>query len=327
MQEARTVALLQHPHIVRILDFDSRNGIPFLVMNYYPNGTVRSRYKKGQRVPLPVVIAFVKQAADALQYAHERKLIHRDIKPENMLIGAYDEILLGDFGIAVAAHSSMSMSTQVAFGTAPYMAPEQITGHARPASDQYALAITVYEWLCGERPFNAPSLPEIWAQHMMTPPSSLRARVPTIPADVEQVVMTALSKDPRQRFANVKAFATALETAAQPKSTFSSRGVEQTMLPVISPTIAASPLPSTRPTPQTPPYTEPVVMRQTTVGPVGTPSAPHRPQITWSDVPSPQPAPPRVDRARASARISWSEQSDTEPKKAKKKAFLKPWED
>ncbi len=212
--EAETIAKLIHPHIVRVLDFDVSNGIPFLVMDYCADGTLRKRHSKGERVPILTVVSYVQQVADALQYAHDQKLIHRDVKPENTLIGQRNTILLSDFGIAATAHSTSSMSTQVPVGTIPYMAPEQIQAQARPASDQYALGIIVYEWLCGARPFEG-SYTEIFAKHLMTPPPPLHQKVPTIPPDVEQVVLTALAKEPHQRFATVQAFATALEQACQ----------------------------------------------------------------------------------------------------------------
>ena len=102
-QEARTVAHLEHPHIVRILDFGVQEGTAFLVMSYAPNGTLRQRHPRGGRVPLPLVITYVRQIASALQYAHDLHIIHRDIKPENLLIGSKQEILLSDFGIALIA--------------------------------------------------------------------------------------------------------------------------------------------------------------------------------------------------------------------------------
>jgi serine/threonine protein kinase len=132
LAEARTIARLEHPHIIRILDFDVEQDIPFLVMSYASNGTLRQRYPKGTRLPLDVVLTYLKQAAAALQYAHDEKLVHRDIKPENMLMGRHNELLLSDFGIAVVAHSSRSQSTQEIMGTLSYMAPEQILGKPVP---------------------------------------------------------------------------------------------------------------------------------------------------------------------------------------------------
>src|SRR5207249_6407271 len=123
------------------------------------------------------------------------KLIHRDVKPENMLVGRRNEILLSDFGIAVVTQSSRYQSTQDVTGTISYMAPEQIQGKPRPASDQYSLGIAVYEWLCGDRPFHG-SFTELCTQHMFALPQPLSEKVSAISPDVEQVVLTALEKDP-----------------------------------------------------------------------------------------------------------------------------------
>jgi serine/threonine protein kinase len=212
-REAQTIASLIHPHIVRVLDFDVKDGVPFLVMDYAPNGSLRYRHPKGVPLPLPTIVSYVKQVADALQYAHNQKLIHCDVKPENMLLGRRNEVLLSDFGTAIIAQSSRYQGTQDMVGTIAYMAPEQIQAHPRPASDQYALGVVVYEWLCGEYPFQG-SFSEIAAKHTMMPPPSLRRKVPTLSPELEQVVMAALAKDPRQRFANVQGFAAALEQAS-----------------------------------------------------------------------------------------------------------------
>src|SRR5438876_1550642 len=151
--EARTIAHLNHPHIVRVFNFRMDGTTPFLVMEYAPEGTLRQAHPRGSIVPLTRVVLYVKQVAAALQHAHTAKLIHCDVKPENMLLRSRDEVLLSDFGIAAVAHSASSLKTQDQFGTPQYMAPEQIQGKPRPASDQYALGVVVYEWLCGRPPF------------------------------------------------------------------------------------------------------------------------------------------------------------------------------
>ncbi len=154
--EARTMARLTHPHIIRVLEFGVEDSIPFLIMEYAPNGTLRQCNPKGSRVPLDIVVSYVKQVADALQYIHTQKLIHRDVKPESMLLGRHNEVLLAEFGIAIIAQSTRSQQTQQtqeAAGSVAYMAPEQLMGKPRPASDQYALAVVTYEWLCGDPPF------------------------------------------------------------------------------------------------------------------------------------------------------------------------------
>ncbi|QBD81651.1 hypothetical protein EPA93_39050 [Ktedonosporobacter rubrisoli] len=213
--EARTVAHLIHPHIVRVLEFGIDNSTPFLVVDYAPNGTLRKRYPSGTLLPLAAIVSYVRQAADALQYAHEQRIIHRDVKPENMLLGRRNELLLSDFGIALVAQSARYNSTQSMqelAGTIAYMAPEQIQAQAGPASDQYSLAIIVYEWLCGARPFQG-SFAEVAVKHTLVSPPPLRERVPELSEAIEKVVLQALAKDPKQRFPDITAFATALEQA------------------------------------------------------------------------------------------------------------------
>ncbi|HEX6777247.1 MAG TPA: protein kinase [Ktedonobacterales bacterium] len=213
--EASTIARLSHPHIVRLLEFATDEGTPFLVLDYAPGGTLRERHPRGTPLPVETILPYVRQACDALYYAHEEKLIHRDVKPENLLLSADGQVLLSDFGIATVAQSSHSQSTQEALGTITYMAPEQIQGKPRPASDLYALGIIVYEWLTGYPPFSG-SFGEIATQHLFAPPP-LRERVPELSEDVQDMLSIALAKDPHQRFANARAFATALEEATQEK--------------------------------------------------------------------------------------------------------------
>jgi serine/threonine protein kinase len=215
--EARTIARLVHPHIVRILDYGVEGTTPFLVMDYAPHGTLRKQHPKGTILPLSTIVSYVAQIADALQYAHDQKVIHRDVKPENMLIGRRNEVLLSDFGIALVAQSSHYLSTQGLqdlAGTIAYMAPEQIQAQAGPNSDQYSLGIVVYEWLSGMRPFQG-AFTEVAVKHTLVPPPSLRKIVPALSPQVEEVIMTSLDKDPQRRFANAQAFAVALAEAWQ----------------------------------------------------------------------------------------------------------------
>ncbi len=215
--EARTLATLVHPHIIRLLDFGVEGSTPFLVLDYAPNGSLRTRLLARTPLPLATVLPLVRQVAEALHYAHEQKLIHRDVKPENLLLGRNNEVLLTDFGIATVAQNTSQQRTEGVAGTAAYMAPEQLQGKPRPASDLYSLGVVVYEWLTGERPFRGGPI-EVATQQILTPPPPLREKVPTLPAAVEQVVLTALAKDPRERFGSVRAFATALEQAARPEA-------------------------------------------------------------------------------------------------------------
>ena len=213
LREARTIAHLQHPHIVRVLEFGFQDQTPFLVMEYTPNGTLRTQHPKGTRLSLEQVVSYVKQIAPALDYAHQQRVIHRDVKPENMLLNTNDEVVLSDFGIAVVQHSIDSLSTQNPAGTPLYMAPEQIKGKPTAASDQYALGVLVYEWLCGEPPFRG-SLFEVFSQHLHVAPPGLCDRIPSLPPAVEDAVFGALAKEPQARFVTVQDFAGVLENVS-----------------------------------------------------------------------------------------------------------------
>ncbi|HEY1354215.1 MAG TPA: protein kinase [Ktedonobacteraceae bacterium] len=251
-QEAQVIATLLHPHIVRLLDFAIQDGQPFLVLEYAPFGSLNQKYPHGAKLPLPLVVDYAYQAASALQYAHEKKLVHRDVKPANMLIGREGELLLSDFGIATIAHSTSSLALESILGTPLYMSPEQIQGHPRAASDQYALGIAVYQWLTGQTPFQG--LPrEIITQHLATPPSPIHEHVPQIPEEVEQVILRALAKEPRARFDSVFAFANALQQAVwslHPARESSSLHTSQTSM--LTSAIAVGSVPGIQETPLTP---------------------------------------------------------------------------
>lgn len=253
--EAQTLAHLLHPNIIRVLEFgiDPRNQMQFLVMDYAPNGTLRRRHQPGTRVSLPLVVNYVRQAAEALQYAHDHNVIHRDVKPENMLLGKNNEVLLSDFGIAKVVHGATSFQTRSITGTMNYMAPEQTQGRILPASDQYALAITAYEWLSGECPFTG-IFYEVMMKKTTDLPPPLRQKVANVPAATEQAVMRALEIDPQKRFPSIRDFALALEhsISAQPKAPDRSWPPQpvQAMPPRPAATpVAASPLPSPAPAP------------------------------------------------------------------------------
>jgi eukaryotic-like serine/threonine-protein kinase len=211
--EAQIAARLDHPHILSVLEFGRENDHPYLVMDYAPHGTLRQRYPKGTRLHLNQVAYYVQQIANALQYIHDQQLIYCDMKPENMLLGSNDAILLSDFGIARAMQDTQqSGNGQHIVGTITYMAPEQLHNQACPASDQYALGVVLYEWLCGEPPFRG-SYAEIAVQHALVSPVPLCERASHIPKAVEEVVMIALAKEPAARFKTIRAFANAFAQA------------------------------------------------------------------------------------------------------------------
>lgn len=216
LQEAYTLAHLEHPHILRLLDFGLEGGTPFLVMQYAAQGSLRQQYPLGTRLPLATIVPHVKEIAAALAYAHEQQIVHCDVKPENILLGRHSELLLSDFGVARAIehgqHGGHTHATPQIQGTLAYIAPEQVRGETCAASDQYALAILVYEWLCGTHPFHG-SAEEVVQQHLQATPQSLCERLPTLVSAVNSVVLTALAKDPAQRFSTIQEFAHALEQA------------------------------------------------------------------------------------------------------------------
>lgn len=210
--EARAVAGLAHLHIVRLFDVGLKPQ-PHLVMEYAARGTLRDLHPRGTLVTLDLVVQYVKQIASALQYAHDCRFIHRDVKPENMLVRSNGEVALSDFGIVTALQ--MTQATHVSEdyrGTPAYSAPEQLLGKPTRASDQYALGVVMYEWLSGQLPFQAATSAEMALNHLQKQPRPLSELVSIHPA-VELVVMRALAKDPRDRFATVQTFADVLERA------------------------------------------------------------------------------------------------------------------
>lgn len=221
LKEAQLIyqRLREHPHIVQVHDFDVHEEvvggvvkkIPYLVMDYAPHGTLKERYPRGNPVALATILPHLKQVAQALQYAHTQKppIIHRDIKPENILLGKQDHVLLSDFGIALEIAADTTFHQAEVAGTMIYAAPEQMQGLPRIASDQYALAVMTYEWLTGSLPFSSPTLK--LHQH----PVPLRARNQAIAREVEEVVLTALARDPHQRFKSVEEFVAQLEEASR----------------------------------------------------------------------------------------------------------------
>lgn len=226
LEEARLLANLSHPHIVRVLEFAIakkhgvvqnrivKENIPFLVMDYAPGGNLRHSYPEGSILTPKQVLNYIKQLAGALQYAHDQNIIHRDIKPENFLLNEQQEIMLSDFGLALFAPFPDQLSLQGMAGTVAYSAPEQLRGKPLFASDQYALAIVAYEWLCGQRPFQGIEA-EIIMQHMSSPPPRLRDKNPLIIRGVEEVIVKALDKNPQRRYPRIQDFAQALEDAFQ----------------------------------------------------------------------------------------------------------------
>ncbi len=241
LREARTIAGLTHPHIIRVLDFGVQDETFYLVMEYAPKGTLRQIYPPGTRLSQSTVAMLVRQIADALQYAHDRNVIHCDVKPENILLDKDSKALLSDFGISLILQTMTAQQVEHIAGTIAYMAPEQFDGRPQRASDQYALAVIAYEWLSGERPFQG-NVAAISSQHLYAQAAPLSSKVPGIPPAVDAALSVAMEKDPTRRFASIRAFARALEQAgevmpAEIIPTFSESG------PTVQATITPSPQP------------------------------------------------------------------------------------
>jgi serine/threonine protein kinase len=182
---ARRIAGLTHPHIARTIDSDLYHGTPFLVQEYFPL-TLRQLYSEESQLPLRVVVTYVRQAASALQYAHDQGITHGDLRPEQMRLRERDKsLLLNGFGL-----STLAMLLSLQWGTDnPYLAPELPQQAPQPANDQYSLAAIAYEWL--------------------------NSALSSLPTEIEQVLNTARAREPGQRFATISAFATALEQASK----------------------------------------------------------------------------------------------------------------
>lgn len=194
-REAGLQFRLQHPHIAYLFDYTLLDHYPTLVMEYMPD-TLRKCYVAKGRLPLSNLLDYLRQAAEALEYAHQQGIIHRDIKPENMLL-KNNLLKVSDFGIAVLLSWS-SQEEKLRQGTEGYRAPEGCIG---PLSDQYSLAVVIYEGLLGHRPGALKGLGSI--RSVLFPTSPRTALLP--------VVLQALARDPDRRFPNVQAFAEACE--------------------------------------------------------------------------------------------------------------------
>ena len=204
---------LDHPHLIHVYNFGlTFSNIPYLVVNYAPQGTLRQRYPRGTRLPLREVVHYVEQAASALQYVHEHLLVHRDVKPQNMLLGAQNEIILNDFGTAIVSYSLVPNAVDFE-GTVLYAAPEQLEGRSLRASDQYSLAVMTYELLSGSWPFVG-TFEEVTHQHLFEQPPTLHAKQIDVPQSVEEALQRALAKNPAERFPCVQDFASALSAAS-----------------------------------------------------------------------------------------------------------------
>ncbi|HKH94411.1 MAG TPA: protein kinase, partial [Gemmatimonadaceae bacterium] len=215
LREIETIAGLQHPHILGLIDSGEVNGTAYYVMPFVEGESLRDRLVREKQLAIADAVRIATEVASALDYAHRHGVIHRDVKPENILLhdGA---ALVADFGIALAASKAggeRMTETGMSLGTPQYMSPEQAMGEREitAGADIYALGATTYEMLAGAPPFTGPTAQAIVAKIVASEPESLSVLRRTVPPHVEDAVLTALEKIPADRFASANAFARALE--------------------------------------------------------------------------------------------------------------------
>lgn len=214
-REAKALAQLDHPYILKVLDYGEQEGIPYLVMPFEPGGTLKE--KMGQPMPYQKAAALLAPVARALDYAHHLKIIHRDVKPANILVSYSGTPLLSDFGIAKIIEcedSTQLTATGVGIGTPDYMAPEQWMGNSSALTDIYSLGVVFYEMVTGRRPFMADTPAAVLIKHLQDPLPRPRAFVDDLSESVELVLFKALAKDPAERYQDMGLFASALENLA-----------------------------------------------------------------------------------------------------------------
>lgn len=216
IREAKALAQLDHPYILKVLDYGEQEGMPYLVMPFVPGGTLKG--KMGQPMPYRQAAALLAPIAQALDYAHHRNIIHRDVKPANILLTETNTPLLSDFGIAKIIESGESTqltATGVGIGTPDYMAPEQWLGKTDARTDIYSLGIVFFQMVTGHLPFSADTPAAVLIKHMQDPLPRPKSFVQNLPDAVEQVLFKALAKEPENRFQDMGAFADALGKLAQ----------------------------------------------------------------------------------------------------------------
>lgn len=204
-REALSVSNLSHPNIVEVYDVGEEDGQYYIVMEYIEGKTLKQLLKKRETLTLPEVIDIMLQLTDGLAHAHESYIIHRDIKPQNIMILDNGLVKITDFGIAMALNATQLTQTNSVMGSVHYLPPEQANGKsATVKSDIYSLGILMYELITGSVPFKGDNAVEIALKHMKEKIPSIRKQNPTIPQSVENIVIKATAKNPRNRYESVK---------------------------------------------------------------------------------------------------------------------------
>ena len=230
-REIRTIAALQHPHILGLIDSGEAGGAAYYVMPFVEGETLRARLARERQLSIEDALSIATEVASALDYAHRRGVVHRDVKPENILL-LDGEALITDFGIAVDVSpdgSTRMTAAGVSLGTPHYMAPEQAMGEREitPRADVYALGCVMYEMLLGEPPFTGPTAQAIVAKVMTDQPGPIVTRRDTVPPAIERAIHTALRKLPADRFASAAAFSAAMAAGEASVMAHSARAPRQ----------------------------------------------------------------------------------------------------
>lgn len=215
-RETRIIARLEHLHILPVYDVGEYDGIPYIVMRYLTGGTVADMIDAA--IPeLTTTVRIISQAADALDYAHERGIIHRDMKPSNILLDESGNAYLGDFGIARVAAQQASLTGSRIVGTPPYVAPDMVRKEDKVTHsvDVYALGIITYEMLTGMPPYIDEDPMKVLMSHVLEPVPVVRDMAPSVSPAVDAVLRRCLAKTAIERYRSAGAYARALREAAE----------------------------------------------------------------------------------------------------------------
>ena len=204
-REALSASSLSNPNIVEVYDVGEDNGEYYIVMEYVEGKHLKNLLKKRGKLTVPEVIDIVLQITNGLSVAHDSYIIHRDIKPQNILILDNGLVKITDFGIAVAMNATQLTQTNSVMGSVHYLPPEQASGKgATLQSDIYSIGILMYELLTGKLPFKGDNAVEIALKHLKEPMPSIRDEMPEIPQSVENIILKATAKNPKNRYADAR---------------------------------------------------------------------------------------------------------------------------
>ena len=204
-REALSASSLSNPNIVEVYDVGEDNGEYYIVMEYVEGKHLKNLLKKRGKLTVPEVVDIVLQITSGLSVAHDSYIIHRDIKPQNILILDNGLVKITDFGIAVAMNATQLTQTNSVMGSVHYLPPEQASGKgATLQSDIYSIGILMYELLTGKLPFKGDNAVEIALKHLKEPMPSIRDEYPEIPQSVENIILKATAKNPKNRYADAR---------------------------------------------------------------------------------------------------------------------------